>query len=258
MADEPLDREALLKRIEEDWEPRFVFFWGHAAQPDAPVGKSCLSQWFPASFTITGAVYSTAEHYMMSRKALLFGDHGAAARIMSSAHPGEAKELGRHVRGFDEDAGKLTAFELSPTAAKPSSRKIPDCSHSCLPPGTEFSWKLAPRTPSGVSAYRTRPRTRGTPAGGAGSTYLASLLCTPGRDSSRNNRELSNRFASSRALELPRRFPPRLRFRPPRFARRQCGERRVAPSLRGAWAKLPGRTVEHREIALPSAAVRFR
>lgn len=38
---------------------------------------------------------------MMAHKAWLFGDGETTARILAAEHPGEAKKLGREVRGFD-------------------------------------------------------------------------------------------------------------------------------------------------------------
>jgi ribA/ribD-fused uncharacterized protein len=39
---------------------------------------------------------------MMYEKAMLFGDHEIAARIIDADHPFEAKTLGRHVHNYDE------------------------------------------------------------------------------------------------------------------------------------------------------------
>jgi hypothetical protein len=32
----------------------FLFFWGHRPEPDGSLGRGCLSQWWPASFTVDG------------------------------------------------------------------------------------------------------------------------------------------------------------------------------------------------------------
>ncbi|MFJ6673589.1 NADAR family protein [Actinosynnema sp. NPDC091369] len=82
---------------------KYLFFWGHEARPGAPVGKQCLSQWWEAPFTVDGRTFPTAEHFMMHGKALLFGDEGTAGRVLAARTPGEAKALGRQVRGFTED-----------------------------------------------------------------------------------------------------------------------------------------------------------
>ena len=80
----------------------YVFFWGHRPQRDGSIGAGCLSQWWPSAFTVDGVNFATAEHYMMWRKALLFGDDESARRILTASHPRQAKMLGRRVRDFDE------------------------------------------------------------------------------------------------------------------------------------------------------------
>ncbi|MEU8107254.1 NADAR family protein [Nonomuraea muscovyensis] len=82
--------------------PSYLHFWGHRPNRDGGVGRGCLSQWWPADFTEDGRLFRSAEHYMMTHKALLFGDEETAAAILAVSHPGEAKKLGRLVRGFDE------------------------------------------------------------------------------------------------------------------------------------------------------------
>jgi len=81
----------------------YLFFWGHRPQRDGSIGTGCLSQWWPSAFTVDGVRFATAEHYMMWRKALLFGDEEAAQRVVAASHPRQAKRLGRQVRGFDEE-----------------------------------------------------------------------------------------------------------------------------------------------------------
>lgn len=81
---------------------KFLFFWGHRPERDGGIGKGCLSQWWPCTFTADGQEFSSAEHYMMWRKALLFGDREVAARVLTARTPAEAKVLGRKVSGFDD------------------------------------------------------------------------------------------------------------------------------------------------------------
>ncbi|MFI7598919.1 NADAR family protein [Actinoplanes sp. NPDC049681] len=91
---------------------KYVFFWGHRPQRDGGIGTGCLSQWWPSAFTVDGVRFATAEHYMMWRKALLFGDEEAAGRILAAGHPRQAKMLGRRVRGFDEAAWVAERYEI--------------------------------------------------------------------------------------------------------------------------------------------------
>ena len=108
--------------------PEYLLFWGHRAPPGDGVGSGCLSQWWPAGFAVGGIAYTSAEQYMMWEKALLFGDAGTAEQIRRARHPGDAKRLGRQVRGFDERAwarrrygivveGNLAKFGQNPALA---------------------------------------------------------------------------------------------------------------------------------------------
>ncbi|GII72929.1 hypothetical protein Sme01_54050 [Sphaerisporangium melleum] len=91
---------------------KYVMFWGHRPPRSGGVGAGCLSQWWPAEFVVDGIAYPTAEHFMMAGKARLFGDEETAAAIVAAGHPKQAKDLGRRVRGFDEERWVATRFGL--------------------------------------------------------------------------------------------------------------------------------------------------
>ena len=93
-------------------QPQYLFFWGHRPPAGGGVGKGCLSQWWPAPFTVNGVRYPTAEHFMMAGKALLFGDPQLAEQIVTVSHPGAAKALGRKVPGFDEQRWAAQCFGI--------------------------------------------------------------------------------------------------------------------------------------------------
>jgi ribA/ribD-fused uncharacterized protein len=95
------DKEDLLRAKANGRPLDFLFFWGHRASI-GPITKSCLSQWYEAPFKVDEAVYATAEHFMMARKAELFGDLTARDAIVAALDPGKAKALGHRVEGFDE------------------------------------------------------------------------------------------------------------------------------------------------------------
>ena len=64
--------------------------------------NNMLSQWYKNKpFPINGRTYATAEQYMMSEKALLFGDMESYQKIMKEEDPKKCKNLGRGVTGFD-------------------------------------------------------------------------------------------------------------------------------------------------------------
>lgn len=102
----------LLAQIQAGRQPRYLFFWGHQPEADGRVGKGCLSQWFEAGFTVEGAHYRSAEHFMMAEKARLFGDDEAQAKILQCASPAQAKALGRTVRGFDSERWNTACFDI--------------------------------------------------------------------------------------------------------------------------------------------------
>lgn len=91
---------------------KYLLFWGHQPERDGSIGKGCFSQWWPSAFTVDGVDYATAEHWMMAEKARLFDDEPIRARILMARTPGEAKKLGRQVRGFDADAWQTACFDL--------------------------------------------------------------------------------------------------------------------------------------------------
>jgi ribA/ribD-fused uncharacterized protein len=91
---------------------KYLFFWGHRPQRGGGLGQGCLSQWWPAVFTVDGYQFATAEHFMMWRKAMLFGDNEIAERILTAAHPHRAKDLGRQVRGFDQHVWEQRRFDI--------------------------------------------------------------------------------------------------------------------------------------------------
>ncbi len=92
--------------------PDLLLFWGHRPDTAGAAGSGCLSQWWPASFTVDGIGYPTAEHWMMAEKARLFGDEAGLATVLAAGSPGAAKAAGRKVQGFDEQRWKRARFEI--------------------------------------------------------------------------------------------------------------------------------------------------
>ncbi|MCI4664440.1 MAG: NADAR family protein [Neomegalonema sp.] len=106
-------KDDLIAAIADGARPKFVLFWGHTPQsPTSPLGAACLSQWFPAAFTVDEIAYPTAEHYMMAEKARLFGDEAARQRVWAATSPGAAKAVGREVRDFVQATWEAERFEI--------------------------------------------------------------------------------------------------------------------------------------------------
>ncbi|MFI9614255.1 NADAR family protein [Streptomyces sp. NPDC052023] len=105
-------REALVRAVRAGAHLKYLHFWGHRPRADGRLGASCLSQWWPAPFTVDGVEYATAEHWMMARKARLFADAEGERRVLTSGHPAEAKKAGRLVRGFDGAVWERERFKI--------------------------------------------------------------------------------------------------------------------------------------------------
>jgi ribA/ribD-fused uncharacterized protein len=105
-------KDALLAHLAEGNQLDYLFFWGHTAKDTGQVGKECLSQWYPAGFRFNGDHYPTAEHYMMAEKARLFGDVDVLQKILATDDPGLAKQLGREVKGYQDNIWKQHRVEI--------------------------------------------------------------------------------------------------------------------------------------------------
>lgn len=83
--------------------PEILPFFGARRERDGSIGLGCLSQWWQSPFVLDGLTFQTAEHFMMHRKAVIFGDQDTAVEILRTQSPKEAKRLGRNVKPFDND-----------------------------------------------------------------------------------------------------------------------------------------------------------
>ncbi|MDE6679302.1 MAG: NADAR family protein [Ruminococcus sp.] len=112
--------ESICDKFRRKEKIKFIFFWGHTPTSDGSITKTCFSQWYDCKFTVDGVKYSTAEQYMMSQKALLFGDFETHKEIMSAKHPKQFKALGRKIRNFNEKVWneKKTAIVIKGNYAK--------------------------------------------------------------------------------------------------------------------------------------------
>ncbi len=102
----------LTEQFESGNTLNFIYFWGHSKKPGETVGKFCFSQWFESPFTVNTIVFKTSEHWMMANKALLFGDTNNFQKIINCENPGEAKEFGRQVLGYDDGIWNEKKFEI--------------------------------------------------------------------------------------------------------------------------------------------------
>jgi len=98
----------------------YLFFWNEAKPKGKRTDKSCLNQWYKASFSISvhafgelhELTFATAEHYMMYKKAELFKDYDIRNQIYKSQSPKEAQALGRAVKNYDDSIWQAISFEV--------------------------------------------------------------------------------------------------------------------------------------------------
>ena len=89
----------LIDEVANDTPHSYVCFW--LAEKNSEYCQ--LSQWYKGErIFINGRCYLTAEQYMMSEKALLFGDIDSYKKIMNEEDPAICKKLGRQIKNFDE------------------------------------------------------------------------------------------------------------------------------------------------------------
>ncbi|WP_223789117.1 NADAR family protein [Marinicella meishanensis] len=138
------NNEQLIECINQGKRLKYVFFWGHRQTTDGTISKSCFSQWYPAPFTIEGADYPTAEHYMMAEKARLFGDQAMVKKICQAKSPGAAKNFGRQVQGFNEDTWNEHRFDIVCRANLAKFSQHPELKQFLLNTGTKVLIEASP------------------------------------------------------------------------------------------------------------------
>lgn len=104
--------QELVTAVQAGEPVKYLHFWGHQPERDGSLGRGCLSQWYPAPFTVDGVPYATAEHWMMAEKARLFRDADAEWQAIDAPNPALAKAAGRTVRGFDQTAWQQERFKI--------------------------------------------------------------------------------------------------------------------------------------------------
>ena len=106
------DKLGLIDHINHGNTVKYLFFWGHQPKSKSHIDKACFSQWYQVGFQCEGVFYKTAEHYMMAEKAKLFDDNKIREEILNADHPGEAKTLGRKIRGFKDELWNKKRFSI--------------------------------------------------------------------------------------------------------------------------------------------------
>jgi len=92
-------------------EDTAVFFW-KVGKPSY-IHSGCLSQWWLSAFVDEEAIrYTSAEQYMMYRKAILFNDAAIAKEILARTNPFMIKNLGRRIANFNATIWDNAKFDI--------------------------------------------------------------------------------------------------------------------------------------------------
>lgn len=73
-------------------------------------GKLC--QWYKSDFIEDGVKFNCCEHYMMYKKAMLFGDSEIASEILKETDPSKMKAYGRRIKNFDNAIWDEHKFDI--------------------------------------------------------------------------------------------------------------------------------------------------
>lgn len=102
----------LTERYDRGESLEFIFFWAHAKKLGRSVGEFVLSQWYPSPFSVNEVMYKTAAHWMMARKAALFGDRVNFEKIIQADRYEDLKMLSRGIKHFDESVWREWKYEI--------------------------------------------------------------------------------------------------------------------------------------------------
>ena len=91
---------------------KYLFFWKPEKIGSGELAPGCLSQWWSAKFIIKGITFSSTEQFMMAEKARLFNDLEIYNQILKCKSPVQFKQLGRKIKGFDEEVWKENRINI--------------------------------------------------------------------------------------------------------------------------------------------------
>jgi ribA/ribD-fused uncharacterized protein len=102
----------LIDMFDKGESPEVIFFWDNINKKNAKQGEYMLSQWYQSPFSVNEIVYHSAAHWMMARKALLFGDRETYRRIIRADRLDEVRSLSRSIANFDETKWSECKYEI--------------------------------------------------------------------------------------------------------------------------------------------------
>lgn len=138
------DIEWLKNKATDNESLKFLYFWGHTNKLNEAAGKFCFSQWYESPFVVDEVTYKTAEHWMMAKKALLFGDLEIFEKIVISEKPSEVKDLGRRISGFNDEIWTAKRYEIVKTGNLHKFNQHPELAKYLLSTGERILVEASP------------------------------------------------------------------------------------------------------------------
>ncbi len=117
----------------------YTLFWKEDEE------NGCFSNWYLAPFIIGDFQYRWVEQYMMSQKAILFGDAVTNTKILRAHSPMECKDLGKEVTPYDEETWDAKRYEIVLRANRAKYEQHPELMEKLLETGDTILAEASPK-----------------------------------------------------------------------------------------------------------------
>ena len=121
------------------WKPQaYTFFW----LDDGENGE--FSNWYESPFVIDNFQYRWIEQYMMSQKAILFGDAVTNTKILRANSPAECKKLGRQAGPYDKQRWEENKVRIVYEGCRAKFEQNPELRKKLLDTGDSIMAEASP------------------------------------------------------------------------------------------------------------------
>lgn len=90
----------------------YIFFSDPLGKTSKQNDAFILSQWYYSTFSVNEIVFKSAGHWMMARKAILFGDRESFKKIIDADRLEDVKFLGRNIKRFEDVKWSEWKYEI--------------------------------------------------------------------------------------------------------------------------------------------------
>ena len=115
-----------------------VFFWFADGE------NGYCSNWYPSDFIVDGLLFHNMEQFKMYNRAILFGDEVSAKKILETADPETAKNLGMAVEPVDEALWEANYYDMVKKGLMAKFRQNADILEQLLATGDRLMAEASP------------------------------------------------------------------------------------------------------------------